>query len=39
MKDNLGNNLEVVTDFALSDYKHSCRSCKEMTDEKIISVT
>jgi hypothetical protein len=29
-KDVDGNNVEVVTDFCVHDYKHSCRTCKEM---------
>ena len=29
-KDAEGNNIEVVTDFCVHDYKHACRTCKEM---------
>jgi len=35
--DNDGNKVEVVTDFCIHDYKHSCRTCKEM--ESITQTT
>ena len=34
-----GNRLEVETDYNISDYKHSCRTCKDMTsavDTKVL---
>ena len=36
--DSKGQKVEVQTDYEITDYKHSCRSCKEMTDEVTVKV-
>ena len=38
MTDECGHKVEVHTDYEIADYKHSCRSCKEMTEEVTTKV-
>ena len=37
-RDHNGNLVDVETDFEIKDYKHSCRTCKEMTDNTTVKV-